>query len=455
MNSTSNPGLRITKEVPSVMTDQTTPIKNVVLLIRPRLDILVKPSNLGKSKIVTWALVAFLILPLSSAKAEDAPSTIDRTVWNTFVETAAVKDRQGISRVYKYVGAQKVAVFGNPTGEDLETLRNSIAAINQSCKFLQLELTSNWSGDAIRFHFVRKSEFPLLIEGASSDYPSHLQYWYYSNASLSKTIITLDSEEKQSSRNYRIKVRLLQSIGFLGNVSSDTSFNALAYRFGIDTAFRFSDNDLQALTLLCSPELTSGMTTQNIGYILEQYRLKIVPNQINIKIELDSTALNSEGVVKLRNDVYQQFVSSITGLDWFLEKDGQIISNGTIDIAARRTYNPWEINLKEYLKYRSKYVLKVQLKDLIKSSTLKVFEFSYNPDGQTAEEKILEEARLAAEKVALELRARQEAEAKAKAEAEAKATSEKMKTTITCVKGKTTKKVSAIKPKCPAGYKKR
>jgi hypothetical protein len=29
------------------------------------------------------------------------------------------------------------------------------------------------------------------------------------------------------------------------------------------------------------------------------------------------------------------------------------------------------------------------------------------------------------------------------------------KTTITCVKGKTTKKVTAVKPKCPSGYKKR
>ena len=29
------------------------------------------------------------------------------------------------------------------------------------------------------------------------------------------------------------------------------------------------------------------------------------------------------------------------------------------------------------------------------------------------------------------------------------------KTTITCVKGKLTKKVTAVKPKCPAGYKKK
>jgi hypothetical protein len=29
------------------------------------------------------------------------------------------------------------------------------------------------------------------------------------------------------------------------------------------------------------------------------------------------------------------------------------------------------------------------------------------------------------------------------------------KTTITCVKGKTTKKVTGVSPKCPSGYKKK
>ena len=54
-----------------------------------------------------------------------------------------------------------------------------------------------------------------------------------------------------------------------------------------------------------------------------------------------------------------------------------------------------------------------------------------------------------AAKAATELKAKQEAEAAA-----AKAAGLK-KTTITCVKGKLSKKVTAIKPKCPKGYKKK
>ena len=76
-------------------------------------------------------------------------------------------------------------------------------------------------------------------------------------------------------------------------------------------------------------------------------------------------------------------------------------------------------------------------------------------DTQNRELKAKQEAEA---KAAAELKAKQEAEAKAaaeikaKQEADAKAAATK-KTTITCVKGKTTKKVTAIKPKCPSGYK--
>jgi hypothetical protein len=63
-----------------------------------------------------------------------------------------------------------------------------------------------------------------------------------------------------------------------------------------------------------------------------------------------------------------------------------------------------------------------------------------------AELKAKQEAEVAATKAALELKAKQEAEAKASAT---------KKQSITCIKGKLTKKVSAVKPKCPTGYKKK
>ena len=77
------------------------------------------------------------------------------------------------------------------------------------------------------------------------------------------------------------------------------------------------------------------------------------------------------------------------------------------------------------------------------------------------------EAKAAADKAAAELKAKQDAdkaaaELKAKQDADAKAVADKLakaavqkKTTITCIKGKSAKKITAIKPTCPAGYKKK
>jgi hypothetical protein len=92
-----------------------------------------------------------------------------------------------------------------------------------------------------------------------------------------------------------------------------------------------------------------------------------------------------------------------------------------------------------------------------------------NADRAAAELKAKQEAELLAKqeaeaKAAAELKAKQEAEAKAAAELKAKQEAERIlaeakaaskKVTITCVKGKLTKKVTAIKPKCPSGYKKK
>lgn len=67
--------------------------------------------------------------------------------------------------------------------------------------------------------------------------------------------------------------------------------------------------------------------------------------------------------------------------------------------------------------------------------------------------------READEKAAKEEKAKQETEAKSavdlKAKQEAEVAMANKKTTITCVKGKTIKKVLAVKPKCPTGFKRK
>lgn len=117
----------------------------------------------------------------------------------------------------------------------------------------------------------------------------------------------------------------------------------------------------------------------------------------------------------------------------------------------------------------------VTVKDLViyadkvgtENATFRVFNKSdflikQEADAKAAAElkvKVEADAKAAAEKAAAELKAKQDADAKAAAELkaylDAKATAALKKKTITCVKGKLTKKVIAVKPVCPVGYKKK
>ena len=83
--------------------------------------------------------------------------------------------------------------------------------------------------------------------------------------------------------------------------------------------------------------------------------------------------------------------------------------------------------------------------------------------GYTIDRKAVADRVEASKKIARqieELEAKEEAEAKAAAELKAKQKAEAKaaalrKTTITCIKGKLVKKITAVKPLCPAGYKKK
>jgi hypothetical protein len=104
-----------------------------------------------------------------------------------------------------------------------------------------------------------------------------------------------------------------------------------------------------------------------------------------------------------------------------------------------------------------KYWICVKVRSSISESECSTY-WGYTMDRKAIEDKEAEIKKI--DRRFEELKAKQEAEAKAaadlkaKQEGEAKAAALK-KTTITCIKGKLVKKVTAVKPLCPAGYKKK
>jgi hypothetical protein len=157
-----------------------------------------------------------------------------------------------------------------------------------------------------------------------------------------------------------------------------------------------------------------------------------------------------------------------------------ISSNTCVNFPRESTaiWNPVVINsLSSYVRYRWKYQ---KLNQWWTASYSSIYMSPQTKADAEAEAKAKAEAEA---KAAAELKAKQEAEAKAKAEAEAeaeakakaeaeakaaaelkakqeaeakaKAEAAQKKSTITCTKGKKVKKVTAVNPKCPKGYKKK
>jgi len=133
------------------------------------------------------------------------------------------------------------------------------------------------------------------------------------------------------------------------------------------------------------------------------------------------------------------FETTIGGVRYTLEKPASIDSSGLILITGLKFKDRVQVILRDAAGHVLTHSAVVVIDKLTDSERAK-----QEAEAKAAADKAAADA---AAKAAADLKAKQEAEAKVMAKAAQK------KTTITCVRGKLTKKVTAIKPKCPAGYK--
>ena len=162
----------------------------------------------------------------------------------------------------------------------------------------------------------------------------------------------------------------------------------------------------------------------------------------------------------------------IINIDWYGKPRGipsYFVSSKTTCVIGIFLYDSWGWRWLENITLNDKQISHIQ-KAKIEAEAKAAAELKAKQEAEAKAAAELKAKQEAEAKAAAELKAKQEAEAKAaadkaaaelkaKQEAEAKAAADKAaaskKSTITCIKGKLIKKVTAVNPKCPVGYKKK
>jgi M6 family metalloprotease-like protein len=190
--------------------------------------------------------------------------------------------------------------------------------------------------------------------------------------------------------------------------------------------------DANPKTIYLKPVSSNEIARRGIIIPISEHESLLI--EARVKSEFDDLSGDQEGLLVYLSDT--RIAGGKGPLRIIPSKNSWTLDPKRMDDVERFKYGA--LRSQERVSYEDTYVeFSGRDKDLFKVTITKGNEYFSEVDTKAAADKA------AADKAAAD-----------KAAAEARAAAMK-KTTITCIKGKVTKKVSAIKPKCPSGYKKK
>ena len=466
-----------------------------------------------KSRFLTLIIISSLLI-LSPDISQGADSTapvsppkgISADVWNAFYKVAFAKNVVADSSL-KWGAQPTIGLLGNATEDDVILLSNLSSEIKKYCPSLAPAVKKNDQAAAVKFYYVPKSEYTKYIEKAPIDVDSYLYYTYYNSAGLFKVNAVFNSElTSLNDRKFYSSLRLLQSLGLMSS-TDDYAFKMLSYTYLNDGVF--SSKDAEVLSLYCSKYVSGGQSFKSAAAELNA-ALSQIPNQAPVftpTIAIETWGDTAKANISLGSP-QNMFLSGEMTLEYSVTAaNGDLIDSGSLSNADSRLKSEWEVNV-DSLKPGNSYKFNLVLKNIIGSS--KNFSENFKAAGERAKETTTKE--VAAERVeqtisifslptvvklsektfglvlstssgldpvvetlspsictvdSLEINLLKVGKCEFKISQEGDSdflpaedlfgsfTIEGTKSTITCVKGKLTKKVTGTSPKCPAGYKKK
>lgn len=452
------------------------------------------------------ATFIFLFTSMGMNSAQSAPTNspigISDDTWQAYYDRvfsgSGLKDR-----LMKFSGSGvTVSIFGNVSSDDVKSLNSVASVLKKYCSsyFPSLNFSSS-NETGINIYFVPKSEYRKYIPTASLDESSNGYYSYYSNGTISKVTVVIDSDLSNSiNREFQIRYRLLQSLGMWGNLD-DRNFPLFANSSLVDDDLTAKDKELYSL--FCFNGISIGDSFSEASRKIDD-QLSKYPNQTptlksSSSLSLDADSINVQ--IKL-NSLQEIWSSGETNLQWkILDKDGATFDSGEISNSENRLVNEWEVSASG-LAPNSQYKFQYYFSNVIGDGKVETTSFRTSKDVapepvEKVEQNIMiysefPEVNVSQKFVTYEVSATSGLDVLARSDSPSVCTvdAEQIKLlksgkckvvftqsgdddflaapdeliefnvkssaqTITCIKGKTSKKISGINPKCPAGYKKK
>ena len=449
------------------------------------------------------ALIALICPPIAVADSTApiiAPTGISSDIWNTFYAKvftgSALKNK-----LLRWSGTGPgVSVFGNVTSQDANDLSLLSKTLKNYCsyQFPNINVSSSTEGN-VNIYIVPRDQFTKYIPNAPTDTSSYLSYNYYETGSLRKVTIVVDSDLASGPNRSAVLIyRLMQSMGFWG--LSDNSTTPL-FKYGTFTGSDLSKFDKEIYTLFCNSTFSSGDTFETFSKSINSLLNKI-PNQVPmLKSKAEVNLTSNTTVVKIElTSLAEIWSAGLTTLRWKLQDStGSIIDSSDIINRDNRLINSWEIVLNglasntnykflyafenavgegrtENVTFKTEKVIEAPVAEKAEQSitlftevstiklSQKVLEIEAasssgldlvtkslspsicEPDGLTVSLKKAGVCRIQIEQLG-------DDDFLAADPLIVTFTIETSKVTITCIKGKASKKITGTSPKCPAGYK--
>lgn len=290
----------------------------------------------------------------ADTKAPTAPPTgIPTDVWDAFYASSFVIDGSSVN-TRRWTQPPTISLLGSPSSQDISTASKLINKLGKICPNFAPKLDISNSISNANIYFVPQSDYKKYIASADISNDSYLYYIYYTGSGLRTVTTVINSNLKdQSDRDYWTTVRILQNMGML-TFTTNRDF-ALLSKSLLDPE-RISVKDKELLALFCSSALFPGdsflTSTKSVQAMLEKRANQVPRFSASIAV---APFTNSASVKVSLTSVSDLLAAGTFTMNYeLLDHTGVRIDNGSESNEQNRLQNEWTFDISG-LEASSKY----------------------------------------------------------------------------------------------------